>query len=129
MRVIQVQNVKFFRKKGVLDMLAINRGVSCTWLGVTRGGGLVVKVARFDRYFFDPETCEVFARSGPREYRAMKRYNDGGAPYYYLWRNGNRERITLGQILRENLKGIETFYSDDNREGRKGRNDLHLVSE
>lgn len=128
MGLIQVLNVKFFRKNNVLDKLSINRGVYCVWMGVTKEGGLVVKIKGFDRYYFDPETCEVFSRVAARNYRPMKKCDDGGKPYYRLYLNGQPEKVTVARILRENIKGIEMFFSEENRDGRKKHHHLELTS-
>ena len=128
MKPLQVLNVKFVRKNNVLDQLAINRGVYCVWMGVTKGGGLLVKLKGFDRYYFDPETYEVVSRHGPRDYRPVKCYNDGGVPYHRLYRHGVVEKITRAQILRENMKGIETWFESEDPANRKRKTELALAS-
>lgn len=125
---LQVLNVKFFRKKGVIDTLAINRGVYCIWMAITKEGGAVVKMKGFDRYFFDPDTGEVFSKVGVRAFRPIKRHCEGGKPYFELYLHGTKTKVTWAQILRDNIKGIELFFSEEDPAGRKERHGLVIAS-
>lgn len=121
---LQVLNVHFFPKKGEI---LINRGVYSTWMGVTTEGGLVVKLKGFDRYYFDPHSGEVYARTGVKTYRPLKRWDNNGKPYYFLYWHGQKTKVFFSKILLENMKGIEIFFSEENRDGRKIKHELEIV--
>jgi len=125
---IRFQNVHFFRKKGQIDEIQISRGVHIIWLGITFEGAAVVKMKGFDRYYFCPETNQVYSRVKCRHYRPIKRHEEQGKPFYFLYFNGERRRVPFYEILRDNMKGIELFFSEENRDGRKVRHNLEIVS-
>lgn len=118
---ISIQNVTFFHKK---NMILIARGMKKTWLSYTQGGNLVVKMKGFDRYWYDPDTGEVFSRKSARVYEPIKKQNDELKTYFYLYLNGQRTKVYHWEILRDNMSGIEIFVKD--RMGEKFH--LTLVS-
>lgn len=122
---VQVQNVTYFWKK---KELLITRGVKLFWLAFTQGGRLVVKLKGFDRYYFDPDNGAIYSKVSSGHYRPIKRYSDGGRDWFNLFKNGCLRKVFWVDILRENMGGIEVFYSEQNKESRKGRIDLRLVS-
>lgn len=121
---LQVMNVHFFPKK---REILINRGVYSTWMAFTTEGVFLIKLKGFDRYYFDPDTFDIFARVSTGKFRAIQKFTGQGMPYYYLYFHGQRQKVYLAQILKQNLKGIETFFSEDGKDLRKNRNELEIV--
>lgn len=111
---LKVQNVTFFHSK---NLIQISRGLKQVWLSQTQGGAIVIKMESFDRYYFCPDTLQVFARKSANEFQPLKPRMDGQKVFYILYRNGVPSRVYVWQILRDNMKGIETFCFD--RGGKK----------
>lgn len=118
---VTVQNVTFFPKK---NMILISRGLNKVWVSHTQGGVLVVKLKGYDRYWFCPDTGNVFSRKSSKIYEVLKRNEEELKAYYWLHLHGVRTKVYLWEILRDNMKGIETFIFDRQNEG----NVLKLVS-
>jgi hypothetical protein len=82
----------------------------------------VIKLEGFDRYYFCPDTLKVFSRRSAFEFHPLKEQMDGAKAFYTLYRNGVPGRVYTWQILRDNMKGIETFCL-----GREGEKSLKMV--
>lgn len=106
---IKVQNVTFFTRK---NLIQISRGLKQVWLSKIQGVGIVVKLEGYDRYYFCPDTLQVFSRKSAFKFEPLKQHMDGAKVFYFLYRNGISTRVYCWQILRDNAKGIETFGID-----------------
>lgn len=117
---IKIQNVVFFQSK---NLIQISRGLKQVFLSFTQGGGIVVKLEGYDRYFFCPDTLQVFSRKSKKKFEPLKAEMDGVKVFYRLSMNGCQRRVYVWEILRDNRKGIETFC-----ETRSKKPALNLVS-
>jgi hypothetical protein len=121
---LQVLNVHFFPKKGEI---LINRGVYSTWLAQTTEGEILVKLKGFDRYYFNPDTFDILSKVADGRFRIIQKFSGQGKPYYYLYFHGHKTKFYLADILRENMKGIETFFDENTKEIKKKRNRLEIA--
>lgn len=119
-----VQNVTFFSKK---NMIQICRGMKKVWCSYTQEGVLVVKMKGFDRYWFCPDTGNVFARKSARLYEVIKRHEDEHKFYFWLYKNGQKLKVYQWEVFFVNKDGIETFGKDRVENGGS-RNYLKLVA-
>src|SRR5690606_19442606 len=94
------------------------------WVSKTQGGEIVIKLEGYDRYYFDPDTLQVFSRKNSENFAPLKPRMDGMKVYYFLYRNGIQKRVYVWEILRDNMKGIETFCF----QRIHGKNHLDIVS-
>ena len=117
---IQVQNVTFFREK---NLILIARGMKKTWLSHTQKGVLVVKMKGFDKYWFDPNTMQVYSKKSNFTFYALKVNRDELKFYFNLSINGHSRKVYYWEILLKNKEGIETFCLDSSL----GANGLDLV--
>lgn len=94
----------------------------------TEKGEAVIKMEGFSRYFFDPETCQVYSRKARRSFEILKKMNDGAGDYYFLYLNGIRQKVTLFQILRDNMKNLELFFHEESRSLRPYKKKFKLAA-
>lgn len=106
---IKIQNVVFFRSKNIVQ---ISRGLKQVFLAFNQGGGIVVKLEGYDRYYFCPETLQVFSRKSAHRFEPIRSQMDGSRVFYHLYRHGVGARVYVSQILRDNMKNIETFLTE-----------------
>lgn len=111
---LKIQNVTVFHSK---NLIQISRGLKQVWISIIQGGRIVVKLEGYDRYYFCPDTLQVFSRRSALKFEPLRAQMDGAKMFYMLYRNGVSGRIYVWQILRDNMKGIETFCDD--RSGEK----------
>lgn len=109
MKMISIQNVTFFHEK---NMILISRGMRKTWLSKTQGGALVVKIKGFDRYWFDPDTGKVYSRKSSKFFVALKKHEEETKHYFWLFHNGEKQKVYLWKILMMNMSGIELFFNE-----------------
>lgn len=106
---LKVQNVVFFTQKNIIQ---ISRGLKQVFCAFLQGGRIVIKLEGFDRYFFCPDTLQVFSRRSAHHFIPLTPQMDGMKVFFYLYKNGNRDKVFIWEILRDNAKGIETFGYD-----------------
>lgn len=111
---LKIQNVTVFHSK---NLIQISRGLKQIWVSIIQGGRIVVKLEGYDRYYFCPDTLQVFSRRSASEFKPLRQQMDGAKVFFMLYRNGISSRVYAWQILRDNCKGIETF--GDDRSGEK----------
>jgi hypothetical protein len=109
---IKIQNVVVFQSKNIIQ---ISRGLKQVFFSIIQGGGLVVKLEGYDRYYFCPETLRVFSRKSANDFVPLRPQMDGSKVFYHLYRHGVGERVYVSDILRVNMKGIETFLDGKKR--------------
>lgn len=118
---VKVQNVTFFRKN---NLIQIARGLKQVWVSYTQGGVLVIKMEGYDRYYFCPDTFQVFSRKSSKNFEPLTSRMDGAKIFYFLYRYGVSKRVYVWEILRDNMTGIETFCHDRTH----GKKQLEVVS-
>lgn len=106
---IKIQNVVFNLEK---NLIQICRGMKQVFLSITQGGVIVVKLKGYDRYYFCPDTTQVYSRKNSKTFEALKPRRDGAKVYYFLYKNGIPYRVYVWKILLDNMEGIETFLSE-----------------
>ncbi len=125
MKKLRIENVIFYPEKNDFTIVRGGRFRSGSF---TEKGDAVVKIEGFSRYYFDPDTCQVFSRKARRAFQCLKKFNDGAGDYYFLFLNGNRIKVKMFDILRDNMKNLETFFHGDSKTLRGERNALNPIS-
>lgn len=110
---LRIENVVFFPKKN--DFLIV-RGGRFRSGSFMEGGEPVVKLEGFSKYYFDPCTCAIYSRKGRRTFEALKKRTEGARDYFILYLNGNQKKVFLWEILRDNMRNLEEFFSNDSKE-------------
>jgi hypothetical protein len=105
---LRIENVQFFPEKN--DFI-ISRGLKIRYGSFTREGKPVVQLKGFEKYYFDPDTCGVFSRQGSKTFTLLTPQKEGVKDYYQLYLHGQKRKVYLWQILRDNLEGIQLFFS------------------
>lgn len=108
---LKIQNLVVFKSKNIIQ---ISRGMRQVFISFLQGGNVVVKLDGYDRYYFCPDTLRLFARRSAFKFVPMRPEMDGSKVFYRLSKNGVQSRVYVWQILRNNMKGIETFIRDRN---------------
>lgn len=83
----------------------------------------MVKIKGYDRYYFDPQTGGVFSRK-KSGFIPLTPVIEDGKKSFWLYQHSNKRKVSLFEILRENMRGIETFVTGDS----KLRDELKMVS-
>ena len=104
----RIENVVFFPEKN--DFLIVRGGRFRS--GSFREGKPVIQINGFERYYFCPETVKVFSRSGRTAFSALKERLEGVRPYFILYLNGVQRKVFLWEILRDNWKEIDVYFTE-----------------
>lgn len=112
MEAIRVQNVVIFPKKREFLITRNGRHVMCF---LDNQGRVMVRLKGYENYYFDVRTCEVYSRGKSGIMKVLKPDTRSGRIYYHLFIAGFEKMIGLDEILRENLKEIEQYFSESKR--------------
>lgn len=103
---IKIENLIFFHEK---KELLIARGGRMRLIKIDENGKILVNIRKFDSYFLDIKTFEVFSFVKGKKHLILPLKNRAQKTYS-LYRNGVAQEVTFFSILKENMEQIEAKF-------------------